>query len=473
MITLNTAGPCDAHDPGAFDPGQPLLIMADGVCLERAVFLERASRVARALPDDVTRIINLCEHRDRFLLGFCAALLKGRTTVMPPSRAPRVVRETIDIVGGAGTLDDADVERALAGAAPVAPVRDLDTIAAGFIAAIGFTSGSTGVPAAHPKPWSALRASACLNAARIGEALAERSLAAVPGIVATVPPQHMYGMELSVLQPLLAGMTIHASRPLLPADVAATLAQVPVPRVLVTTPVHLRALVESRLPYVETAVVVSATAPLAPELARSVERAFGATVVEMFGATETCVIASRRTASETAWRPYPEVELEHDGDQTLVRAPWFASPTTIQDVIELRDDGCFTLVGRSGDMIEIAGKRASLADLTKRLLSVPGVRDAAIFVPGAARPGAVARVAALAVAPGCDARQILADFAQRVEFAFLPRPLVLVPELPRNETGKVTRERLLGALDAHRGARGAGERSEGRMPPARGGSGKR
>ena len=118
----------------------------------------------------------------------------------------------------------------------------------------------------------------------------------MPWILATVPSQHMYGMETSVLLPLLGGMGIHAAQPLYPADIAAALAELPEPRVLVTTPVHLRALL---------AVGRRAAAPGSRRFGdgtagaghgRSVEQRYGAALVEFFGSTETCVIASRRTA---------------------------------------------------------------------------------------------------------------------------------------------------------------------------------
>jgi acyl-coenzyme A synthetase/AMP-(fatty) acid ligase len=118
----------------------------------------------------------------------------------------------------------------------------------------------------------------------------------------------------------------------------------------------------------------------------------------------------------------------------------------LQDVLELRADGRFEVRGRNSDMVEVAGKRASLADLTRRLLSVPGVTDAVVFQPDAANDAGVRRLAALAVANGVDAQHVLAHLAALVDPVFLPRPLLLVSRLPRNEVGKLPREALLAAL---------------------------
>jgi acyl-coenzyme A synthetase/AMP-(fatty) acid ligase len=138
--------------------------------------------------------------------------------------------------------------------------------------------------------------------------------------------------------------------------------------------------------------------------------------------------------------------LQPQADGTLVSAPWFVEPVLLQDVVELLGDGRFVVRGRSSDMIEVAGKRASLADLTQRLLAVEGVRDAVLFQPQPDSVASIRRMAALVVAPGCSAKQILERLAGSVDPAFLPRPLRIVEELPRNELGKLPRERLLELL---------------------------
>jgi acyl-coenzyme A synthetase/AMP-(fatty) acid ligase len=169
-------------------------------------------------------------------------------------------------------------------------------------------------------------------------------------------------------------------------------------------------------------------------------------MVEMFGSTETCVFASRRTASEEAWRLYDGVRLESQTEGTLVHAPWFVEPVLLQDIVEQRDGDRFVVRGRSSDMIEVAGKRASLSDLTRRLLAIEGVQEAVVFQPDADAVGTIRRVAALVVAPNLTAREVLDRLAGGVDSAFLPRPLLIVDELPRNELGKLPRERLLRAL---------------------------
>jgi acyl-coenzyme A synthetase/AMP-(fatty) acid ligase len=259
----------------------------------------------------------------------------------------------------------------------------------------------------------------------------------------------MYGMELSVLMPLLGDAAVHAGQPLFPVDVATALGDVPRPRILVSTPVHLRVLLDSgiRLPALD--LIVSATAPMGSDLAAALEHRFDTALLEMFGSTETCVIASRRTAHEETWRPYQGIRLAQGEESTRVGAPWLEAAVELQDVLRLQHDGSFVVIGRNSDMIEVAGKRASLSDLTRRLLAIPGVSDAVVFQPDPEVTATARRVAALVVTnSGLTEAEIKAGLAPSVDPVFLPRPLVIVDRLPRNEVGKLPRAQLLAMLEA-------------------------
>jgi acyl-coenzyme A synthetase/AMP-(fatty) acid ligase len=328
------------------------------------------------------------------------------------------------------------------------PARDL-ALEAGEVAAIGYTSGSTGRPTPNAKTWASFAWPAMHNARGLRDIACDGRADAVPWIVATVPSQHMYGMECTAMLPLLEGMAIHDSHPLFPADIAAALAAVAAPRVLVSTPVHLRALLESGVDLPPLAAVVSATAPLPAELAARVEGRFDARVLEFFGSTETCVIASRQTAREDTWLPYAGIRIAPGPNGALIEAPWLAAPMPMQDVFEFEPGGRFRIVGRSADMVEVAGKRTSIADLTRRLLGVAGVRDAVVLQPAAASGSQVRRLVAFVVGDGVTTHGIAAALADQVDPAFVPRPIVLVERLPRNDVGKLPRDRLLELVRNH------------------------
>src|SRR5262249_48616278 len=146
-------------------------------------------------------------------------------------------------------------------------------------------------------------------------------------------------------------------------------------------------------------------------------------VREVFGSTETCVIARRRTAREIAWTPLPGVRVVPQPDGTAVHAPHLATPVVLADLVEVHPDGAFLLRGRNADLLEIAGKRASLGDMTRKLLAIPGVVDGVVFQMDEPGEGGVRRIAALAVAPGLTEAAILAQLRRTIDPVFLPRPL--------------------------------------------------
>jgi acyl-coenzyme A synthetase/AMP-(fatty) acid ligase len=433
----------------AADPAR-VVAWREGEAISVAHFLADVRAVAASLPP-ASAAVNLCEDRYAFLVAFCAVALRGQTNLLPSSRAPQAVDEVMRAHPGCHALGDQPLDPAPPGYQQLPPFgaprparaeTGWPSLPADQVVAIGYTSGSTGTPAANPKTWGSFHASNAGNLARLHATVGERF-----EVVATVPPQHMYGMEMSVLLPLLGNVGVHTGRPFFPADVAAALAAVPTPRVLVTTPVHLRALIESGIALPPIAAMVSATAPLPVELARTAEQRFGAPLLEVFGSTETCVFASRRPTVDEEWSLYDDVTLHPQPDGTAVDAPQLGAPVTLADIVSLSRDGRrFRLSGRHADMLEIAGKRASLADLTRRLLAIPGVRDGVVFQHGDGDALGVHRIAALVVAPELDEHAILDALRRAIDPLFLPRPLKRVAALPRNDTGKLPRAALLELL---------------------------
>ncbi|MDR2154341.1 MAG: AMP-binding protein [Burkholderiaceae bacterium] len=399
-------------------------------------------------------VINLCADRYAFMVGLGAALAAGVPTLMPSSTAVATVSALAARYPALMGLHD-EPQRPAALPAPVAAVRvpdsdqtltwaDTPMIAADQLAAIVFTSGSQGEPTPHLKHWGKL----CLNAA----AESARLSAAGMALVATVPAQHMYGFESSVLLTLHGGASCWRGKPFYPADVTAALAAAPRPRMLVITPFHLGAVLDAGLPLPACESLLCATAPLPLALAERAEAAFGAPLYEIYGCTESGQIASRRTCAQTDWQLLPGVRMEHDTAGAWVHGGHVEARVRLPDVIEPAPKGRFQLVGRHADMVNIAGKRTSIAYLNAQLLALQGVKDGC-FVWQEKRDGAhIERLAALCVAPSLDARQVLAQLRTRIDPAFLPRPLLMVAAIPRNATGKLVRSDALALLRVRRDA---------------------
>jgi acyl-coenzyme A synthetase/AMP-(fatty) acid ligase len=119
-----------------------------------------------------------------------------------------------------------------------------------------------------------------------------------------------------------------------------------------------------------------------------------------------------------------------------------AAAVPLQDLLE-SDGAGFRLLGRASDMLKVAGKRASLSDLTQKLLSIPGVVDGIVFQPDPQdEAGVLQRPAALVVAPDLSESELLSALGKLVDPAFLPRPLRKIQGLPRNSVGKLPRSSL-------------------------------
>jgi len=427
--------PLSVHAPDqpvAWHSGQPIRL---------AVLIGRAWQLAERLPD-FTHAINLCRDRHVFSVAFAATMLAGGTNLLPANRLPATIAGLLREYPGSIVISDEAIE-------PVnCPVIEVGTIAqsapecsripqlpAAHLAAIVFTSGSTGAASRIHKSWHTLFESSRINTAYVPDGL--------HFALATVPPHHMWGLETSVLMPWFAAQPIASTHPLFVADLISQLERLPTPRTLISTPVHLRALIETGLKLPQTDWILSATAPLDPNLAARLEAAAGARVVEVYGCSEAGCLAQRQPVREPLWRFLPGFSAEREDGHTCIHAAHLPEPVRLMDRLQFEPDGRFRLVGRESDLVNIAGKRASLIELTKLLLQIPGVVDGVIFQPPEDDDGATGRLAAIVVAPSLTAAQVRRHLAARVDAAFIPRPLHLVDSLPRAESGKLPRQSVL------------------------------
>jgi acyl-coenzyme A synthetase/AMP-(fatty) acid ligase len=382
--------------------------------------------------------VNLCTDRYQFTVGLCAALLRRQVNLLPPNATLDLFKRLRLEYPSTYCLSDGPIQPLETFLYPEPKGENrasepVPSIPGEQVAIIGFTSGSTGQPMPHPNSWGALTKSGkaefeCLAAT------ANRNV----NVLGTVPPQHMYGLEFTVLMVMQGGLAMHAGRPFFPSDICAELDALPRPRGLVTTPVHLRVLLAEagELPAVDF--LLCATAPLSPQLAIEAEARFAAPLHEIYGCTEAGQIAARRPTQGQEWRTLHGVSLHADEKGTWARGGHVEKPLLLADVIELRDPNRFVLHGRTADLVNIAGKRTSLAHLNFHLNSIEGVKDGAFVMPEE-DDGRVTRLMAFVVAPGLASETIMSALRERIDPAFLPRPLCLVEALPRTETGKLPR----------------------------------
>ena len=418
--------------------------------VSRADYLAEVRQLAARLPAEGS-LLSLTSDRYRFTVGLGAAMLRGHTSLLPSNHTPDTVARLRVLFPGAYGLADrhdagADLPTvefdATDGTLP-APARDegrVPEIDADFTVAHVLTSGSTGAPLPHPKRWGLLVRNARAEASRLAEAMGHVDLAGV-WLVATVPAQHMYGFESTVLLAMLGGAAFDNERPFYPADIARALARAARPRMLVTTPFHLKMLVDAQIELPPIDLILSATAPLSPQLAARAEAALAAPLLEIYGCTEAGQVATRRTTAGAEWRVFDGLMLEGDGASTAVSGGHVGAATPLADVLEVVDPTTFRLLGRSNDLVNIAGKRSSLSHLNHHLNSIDGVVDGAFWMPPDDHADIV-RLVAFVAAPTLTRDAIVAALRERVDAAFLPRRIVRVEALPRDPTGKLSAARL-------------------------------
>jgi acyl-CoA synthetase (AMP-forming)/AMP-acid ligase II len=207
----------------AHAPDAPFCIHG-GRRLRAGEFVAAALALAARLPDRGT-VLLLCEDRAAFAVGFAGALLRRSTALLPSSRAPlaieRIVQSRlpacalVDSAAGASSLPEIVVDPW--GAQPL--LHEVPAIEGDHVAAIVHTSGTTGDPQPHAKTWSSLVRGADALRERVGFRIGS-------AIVGAVPPQHMWGLEATIMLAMQGGGIVHAGMPLLPADIAAALGDV-------------------------------------------------------------------------------------------------------------------------------------------------------------------------------------------------------------------------------------------------------
>ena len=404
------------------------------ISVTRSELLSHTWSISKQLPDKC-HAINLCSNRYLFIVCYLAVILRNQINLLPANQARNTINDLLRIyedsyyitdntdnfMGQGYAIREHQLEHALAQSVTF----DLNRTVS-----ISFTSGSTGRPKAVHKTWREFQQSAQLATNRLG--LKQKDWT----IVSTVPPQHMYGLETSVYWPLFSNLAIANCHPLFPEDIRQAVHASKTPCLLISTPTHLKACIRTDLNWDNVAMVLSSTAPMDAPIAGKIEASFNAPLYEIFGSTETLSFASRRVTANESWLPYPGILAFSDNNACYLRGGHLQQTHKLDDTLAVDKQGFFTVIGRNSDIVKIAGKRASLAELNGILNQIEGVEDGIFYRSHNERLAAV-------VVSTISQKNILAELRKFIDDVFLPRPLTTVDELPRNRVGKIIREKLV------------------------------
>ncbi len=308
-----------------------------------------------------------------------------------------------------------------------------------------FTGGSTGRPQIWSKTVGNLLGEAAYQAGSFGYGPGDR-------IVATVPGFHIYGLLYSLLAPLIAAASVASETPSYPREVKAVCDACRA-TILVSVPVHYRAMKETGVFCRPLRVALSSAGPLDPTDAEAFFSHTATGVTEIYGSTETGGIAARcRAAGQQALYPFSVVDWKITDRRLHVRSN-FLSPELPLDAAGFfktgdraaeAKEGGFVLLGREDGVVKVGGKRVDTEEIRERMRSFSGVRDAVVAVLPA-KAGRRTALGAL-VEGSVDPAELRRHLADRLEPHALPRLFRVVEKIPVTAAGKVDRERVLALL---------------------------
>ncbi len=285
-----------------------------------------------------------------------------------------------------------------------------------------------------------------------------------------IPFSHSYGFSNLVTPLLCRGIPLVASEDRMPRAILNDLASSGA-TVFPGMPVFFQKLAEMQNPPALPALrlCISAGSLLPPVAAANFTAAFGLKIHAFYGSSECGGIAydaSGELDCEEGFvgQPMRGVEISPVGEpggaievrSAAVGDDYFPQSDRSQlgggrfipgDLVCCDTRG-LRLVGRASEVINIAGRKLNPLEVEARLAEFPGVRQVVVFgVPSALRgEEAVACVAG----EGIESPAMMRFCQSRLSGWQIPREVWIVPEIPTNERGKISRRSLAESFLAHK-----------------------
>ena len=307
-----------------------------------------------------------------------------------------------------------------------------------------FTSGSSGTPKCIEKTVGLMDREAEVTTRLFG-AVTEGAV-----VQSTVDPRHLYGLTFNIWFAFSAGRPIATTRRVYQEQ----LLTLPHPVALITTPTFMRML-ETTLAAPVLPFVLSAGGPLSDEAKATLTAWSPSTIYEIYGSTETGVVASRAHESNALanaqtpdWTLIDEAMLSETADGWILTSPLLPTGVmTLDDQLKLTGERTFHLLGRRDRVVKIGEVRLSLTEIERVVERTLGLVIRALPVVHGERTliGAVVNEALSPKWTGQlpDRRAVTQALHGTLDPLARPRLWRSVPDWPMNAQGKVETQRLL------------------------------
>jgi len=248
--------------------------------------------------------------------------------------------------------------------------------------AMFFTSGSTGFPTGAFKSRENIETDMEALLLEFGNFHIEK-------VVATVPFIHIYGFLAALLLPLKLDVDLLFKEHFLPHDL---LAHAKPHHLVVTTPLYIKSLLRlDETKDLSETIFISSTGPLPSEIAKEFTDKFNTTLFQLFGSTECGSIAFKKQ-DDTFWTPFQGVVTTLNAEGLLhVKSPFISKTLWQEGFVQtggaiqsfdyaLIENDKFQLIGRSSNIVKIAGKRYSTVQIEEILEAMEGISKALVHV---------------------------------------------------------------------------------------------
>lgn len=303
-----------------------------------------------------------------------------------------------------------------------------------------YTSGFTGFPKLIEKTLKQFEAEALKIIGEFGENLKDSIFAY------SVPHYHSYGFVFDFLVPYILELKFLDNR----INYLETLNNFEEYKEItfITNPAFLKRIDKSSLKIKSKWYVFSSTGALDKETSDLCIETFNTDAIEIYGSTEGGGMAYRKKSEKDLWTRLKIVKLKVNENGSLFCSSGYTGEglwVHVGDVVDMKNENEFELLGREDSIVKIEGKRISVQQIDRQILQDKNFIDSyTIYCKSDKREYAASFIVLKdANANKDNMRKYIKDYLKGYfEKIVIPKKIYFIERIPRNELGKIERKKL-------------------------------